>query len=319
LTSIDSDVAILICSRGRERHLMRLLADLRSHFVPALTAGRLTVSIWVYAQHYSPEFMVELSGRFADLLDSGALVIEPNDAPHKRIGEVVHAAGRLLNERSRYRLAMLMDDDSVYYPDPHVDRNLREAAGTFIARDHRAYSIKLGSHAALDYKPFVDLASPIMPFKEKMLWVSRQVLEEALALPRFSELSIGEDAVIAAAAWLPAPDRCFGVYGIATFLHLGYESVAEFGDGAIEGGYADLVAASAGPPSAEAHYGKYDDALRRGVTPFHVLPDVFVPEGHPYFEYNGVRENVVAAIRSRGHYALAGSQGGPRTAPLPQG
>ena len=102
-------------------------------------------------------------------------------------------------------------------------------------------------------------------------------------------------------------------------LPAGYEAAAEFGDGAIEGGYADLVAASAGPPSAETPHGKYDDALRRGVTPFLVLPDVFVPEGHPHFEYNGIREEVVAAIRSRGHYSVAGSKGSPGTAPLPQG
>lgn len=300
MSTIDSDVAIIVCSRGRERHLVRLLSDLQLHFTPALLVGDLKVSIWVYAQHYSREFIEDLHERFAALIASKTLVITATDHLHARIGNVVHTALRIVHERSRYRLAMLMDDDSVYDPDPLVDLNLRCAARNFIAHGHRAYSIKLGDHRELDYKPFVDLDGAIMPFKEKMLWVSREVIDEVIALPRFPELSIGEDAVIAAVAWLRSPESCFGVYGLATFRHLGYEPAAEFGGGTIEGGYADLVAATQERPDAAAANGKYTDALRRGVNPHHILPDVFVPEGHPHYEFNGVRDEIVAAMRKRG-------------------
>ncbi|KAA2236156.1 hypothetical protein [Salinarimonas soli] len=49
--------------------------------------------------------------------------------------------------------------------------------------------------------------------------MSRPVLNAVLALPRFPELSIGENAVIAALAWLPD----HAVDGLAAFRHLGYE------------------------------------------------------------------------------------------------
>jgi hypothetical protein len=192
---------------------------------------------------------------------------------------------------------MLMDDDSVYEAHPVVDRNLRTAARNFIERGHRAYSIKLGAGTELSYAPFVDLDGPIMPFKEKMLWVSRAALDEVLAVPRFTELSIGEDAVIAAVAWLSAPERCFGVYGMGTFLHLGYERPPEDGEGELTGGYAALMGYD--PAQALLEHGKYDAALRNGVTPYHVLPHVFVGEDHPHYIYNGIRPEVVARMRER--------------------
>ena len=136
-----------------------------------------------------------------------------------------------------------------------------------------------------------------MPFKEKMLWVSREVLDEALQMPRFTELSVGEDAVIAALAWLSDPDACFGVYGMATFLHLGYERSPETGHEEIEGGYADLMNYR-GPPTEAAPHGKFDAALRTGVTPYHVMPDVFVAEDHPHYIFNGVRPEVVARMKA---------------------
>jgi hypothetical protein len=293
---IDRDVAIIICSRGREAYLTRLLSDLQHHFTPALHAGGLTFCIWVYAQHYTREYLADLTLRFADLIAANTLMIMATNHPHTRIGDVVQSAVRAVHEHSRYRLAMLMDDDSVYYPDPLVDRNLRTAAGNFIDRRHRAYSIKLGARYELEYQPFIDLAGPIMPFKEKMLWASRPVLEEVVSHPRFAELSIGEDAVISAIAWLPSPESCFGVYGMATFLHLGYEPSAEFGGEIIDGGYADLVKREDRPPEPGTPYGKYDDALRRGITPQHILPDVFVPEGHPHYAFNGIRDEVIAAL-----------------------
>jgi hypothetical protein len=293
---IDRDVAIIICSRGREDVLTRLLGDLQRGFAPALEAGGLTHCIFVYAQGYTPDFLAGLERRFADAATAQMLVVTASDRPHTRIGDVVHTAVRTVHDKARYKLAMLMDDDSVYDPHPVVDANIRRAARTFIERGHRAYSIKLGASDELDYRPFVDLAGPIMPFKEKMLWVSRPVLDQVLETPRFGELSIGEDAVIAAVAWLSDPEACFAVHGMATFLHLGFERSPEFGDGNIAGGYADLMNA-AGPPVDPLH-GKYDTALRTGVTPYHIMPAIFVPEDHPHYIFNGIRDEVIVRIRA---------------------
>jgi len=295
---IERDVAIIICSRGREEVLTRLLSDLERGFTPALADAGLSHCAWVYAQGYAPDFLADLGSRFGDAVAAGTLVVNASTRPHARIGDVVHTAIRSVHDEGRYKLAMLMDDDSVYELNPVVDANIGRAARNFIAHRHRAYSIKLGASCTLEYQPFVDLAGPIMPFKEKMMWVSREVLDEVLATPRFRELSIGEDAVIAAVAWLGDPDACFGVYGMATFLHLGYEAAPQFGDGDIQGGYAELM--NYDGPRPDAVHGKYDDALRTGVTPYHVMPDVFVAEDHPHYIYNGIRAEVIARLRAAG-------------------
>jgi hypothetical protein len=291
---IECDVAIIICSRGREEVLTRLLSDLEHAFTPALEAGGLSSCILVYAQGYAPEYLDALDRRFADAVQARRLVVIASRRPHTRIGDVFHTAIRMIHDKVRYKLAMLMDDDSVYEPDAIVDGNLRRAARNFIDCGHRAYSIKLGTSRELEYQPFVNPAGPIMPFKEKMLWTSRAVLDEVLAFPRFAELSIGEDVVIAAVAWLADPGRCFAVFGIATFLHLGYEPSEEFG-GEIEGGFAEL--AKGEDPAPGAVHGKYDEALRSGVIPHHLLPDVFVPEGHPHYIFNGIREEVMLRMQ----------------------
>ena len=296
VSPIDRDVAIMICSRGREAVLSRLLSDLRDHFTPALDAAGLSWCIWVYAQGYGPEYLAEVDAAFGNLVATQRLVVTAASRQHSRIGDVVHTAIEAVHERGRYRLAMLMDDDSVYYPDPAVDRNLQLAARRFIDEGYRAYSIKLGDHRELEYVPFLHTVDPIMPFKEKMLWVSRPVLDDVLAQPRFRELSIGEDAVIAALAWLSAPQACLGVFGIGTFLHLGFEETPEFRGQEIEGGYADLMEYRGPQPGVEMRYGKYDEALRSGVTPYHVMPDVFVPEDHRHYEFNGVRPEVMARV-----------------------
>jgi hypothetical protein len=299
MSAVQSDIAIVICSRGRERTLARLLADLQDHFLPAVESGGLRCCVWVYAQGYAAEALDRLRGGLARLEAAGQLVVVPAGRTHSRIGDVVQTALRAVNDGSRYKLAMLMDDDSVYYDDPVVGTNLERAARTFIDRGHRAYSIKLGTGYDLGYGPFVNCDDPIMPFKEKMLWVSRAVAEEVVALPGFADLSIGEDAVIAAVAWLPAPEACRSVHGIATFLHLSYEASAEFGSGDVAGGYADLMNYT-GPPPDATHFGKYEEALRRGVTPQHVMPDVFVPEGHRHWEFNGIRREVIARMQGAG-------------------
>jgi hypothetical protein len=298
---IERDAAIIICSRGREDVLTRLLSDLQRGFAPALAAGGVSHCIWVYAQGYAPEFLARLTRKFGDGTAAGNLVVTPSSRPHTRIGDVVHTAIRAVHDDARYKLAMLMDDDSVYEPHPAVDANIARAACNFVARGHRAYSIKLGTSYALEYQPFVDLAGPIMPFKEKMLWVSREVLDQVLVTPRFRELSIGEDAVIAAVAWLGDPVACFGVYGMATFLHLGYEAAPEFGQGDLPGGYAELMNYEG--PRPDIVHGKYDAALRTGVTPYHVMPDVFVAEDHPHYIYNGIRPDVIARLRAAGKLA----------------
>jgi hypothetical protein len=293
---IERDVGILICSRGREEVLARLLSDLARGFAPALAAGGLTHSIFVYAQGYAPDYLDGLRQKFAEAVAARSLVLISAKRPHTRIGDVVHAAIGEVHDKARYKLAMLMDDDSVYDPHPVVDANIRRAARTFIERGHRAYSIKLGATHELAFRPFVDPAGPIMPFKEKMLWVSREVLDEVLETPRFAELSIGEDAVIAGVAWLRDPEACFAVHGIASFLHLGYERPPECGDGDIEGGYAELMNHK-GPPSEAAPHGKFDAALRTGVTPHHIMPEVFVGEDHPHYIFNGIRPEVIARMR----------------------
>ena len=287
---MQRDIAVIICSRGREHYLERLLREIEAGFVPALAAGGLSLSTFVYGQNYPEEFWCRLERLFAPALASGRLVLIRAARPHRRIGDVVAAAIAAVHERADYRLAMLIDDDSRYRADAASDENLRDAATTFLARGDLAYSIKLGTGRALEFWPFVDPAGPIMPFKEKMLWVARPVLEEALALPRFAELSIGEDAVIAALAWRAGPQGCLGVFGVAGFVHLGFEPDPEQEPGEIAGGYADLMEATPGA----AEHGKYDAALRSGVTPYHVLPDIFVGEDHPHYIYNGIRPEAVA-------------------------
>lgn len=311
---ILSDVAIIIYSRGREAHLARLLDDLAVGFVPALDAAGLTSCIWVYAQGYGPAYLDGLGRRFADQVAARELVVIPSAGIHGRIGEVAEAAIGAVHARSRYRLAMLMDDDSVYAAHPLVDGNLGEAARRFLEEGHRACSIKLGGGDELRYGPFVDLAAPIMPFKEKMLWASRAVLEEALALPRFAELSIGEDAVIAAVAWLAEPRACFAVHGMATFLHLGFEAEGDAAE--IPGGYAELTRPPGAPENAPQC--KYDEALRTGVTPHGIMPDIFVPKGHPHYAFNGIREEVAARMRAEAERCPA-SHSTPPLTPAPIG
>jgi hypothetical protein len=294
---IERDVAIIICSRGREEVLARLLSDLERGFAPALDAGGLTHSIFVYAQGYAADYLAALDREFAEAVAAGNLVVMRSRRPHTRIGDVVHAAIGEVHARARYKLAMLMDDDSVYDPHAIVDANIRRAARRFIQRGDRAYSIKLGASDELAFEPFVDPSGPIMPFKEKMLWVSRAVLDEVLETPRFPELSIGEDAVIAAVAWLSDPGASFAVHGIASFLHLGYERPPELGEGDIAGGYAELTDHK-GPPSEAAPHGKFDAALRTGVTPHHIMPEVFVGEDHPHYIFNGIRPEAIARMRA---------------------
>ena len=216
------DIAIFVCSRGREDLLTQLLDDIDNGFAPALETGGSSVCAFVYAQAYRPSFLDSLRQRFTLSLASGRLIIAEATAPHTRIGDVFATAAAILHAGVDYRLAITMDDDSVYRAAPDIDANLRQAARDFLDRGDRAFSIKLGPARTLEYAPFIDPAGPIMPFKEKMLWVSRSVMEEALAWPAFADLDVGEDVVLAAIAWRGGAERCFGVFGIATFLHLAF-------------------------------------------------------------------------------------------------
>lgn len=284
---IRRDVVILVCSRGREAILARLVDDMVGAFLPALEIGGFTSTLVVYAQLYPDEFLEEIEARHALAIASGRLVIVVARRLHTRIGDVVATAIRETHARFAYRLAMLVDDDSVYTPDPRVEDNLRAAVGTFLERRDRCYSIKLGPETDLAIGPFLDPDGPIAPFKEKMIWASRAVLDEVLALPRFAELSIAEDTVITALAWRSGPEFCRSVHGLGTFVHFGVEGMPGLAHGEIPGGYADLVGYP-GPATEAAPHGKYDAALREGVTHWHVMPDVFVGPDHPHFIYAGI-------------------------------
>lgn len=291
---LKRDIVVMVCSRGRKGMLARLLDDLLGGFLPALAEGGWTASVFVYSQLYCPDYLDKLAARHADAMADGRLVVVPSERPHTRIGDVVHAAITTMHSQLSYRLAMLIDDDSLYTREPMVEDNLRRAVGAFIGGGQLCFSIKLGQELDFAIGPFLDPDNPIAPFKEKMIWVSRAVLNDVLALPRFSELSIAEDTMITTLAWLRNPEACRSVHGIASFKHLGAETAPGVTGGEIAGGYADIVGFS-GPPTAAVPHGKYDEALRSGVTHWHVMPDVFVGPDHPHFIYAGLRTDVVKA------------------------
>ncbi|MGL4438793.1 MAG: hypothetical protein ACRCUE_05940 [Bosea sp. (in: a-proteobacteria)] len=287
------DIAIFICSRNRESLLLRLLDDIESGFAPALEAGGFSVCTFVYAQAYSQAWLDGVRQRFASSLATGRLIIAEPATPHTRIGDVFASAVATLHAMVDYRLAITMDDDSLYRPAPDIDANIRQATSDFLAHDARAFSIKLGPSRALEYWPFIDPAGPIMPFKEKMLWLSRSVMEEALAWPRFADLDVGEDAVLAAIAWRGGATRCFGVYGIATFLHLAFEPDGDATAQNFAGGYGELVDFVEGRDH-DPELGKYGKAFRGGVVPFSVMPEIFVGPEHPHHTISGIRPEAVA-------------------------
>ncbi|MDP2800730.1 MAG: hypothetical protein Q8O26_02505 [Phreatobacter sp.] len=289
---LKREIVVMICSRGREAILARLLDDLLDGFLPALAEGGWTASVFVYAQLYGEDYLDSLAARHAKAFADGRLLVVPSERPHTRIGDVVHTAITAMHERLSYRLAMLIDDDSLYTPDTLVEDNLRRAVAAFVDGGQHCFSIKLGQERDFVIGPFLDTENPIAPFKEKMIWVSRAVLDDVLALPHFSDLSIAEDTVITALAWLRDPDACRSVHGIASFVHFGAETLPGLQGGEVAGGYADLVG-FAGPPTAAAPHGKYDEALRSGVTHWHVMPDVFVGADHPHFIYAGLRADAV--------------------------
>lgn len=289
---IQRDIVILVCSRGRAAILARLIDDLVGAFLPALEAGGASACVVVYAQLYADDVLDALRARHAAAIAAGRLMLIAAERPHRCIGDVVHTAIRELHARVAYRLAMLIDDDSLFLPDPTVEDNLRRAVARFLTGRYRAFSIKLGQERDLAFRRFVDPDGPIAPFKEKMIWVRRDVLDDVLALPRFAELSIAEDSVITTIAWLKHQAACLAVHGIASFVHFGAEAMPGRDTGEVPGGYADLVG-FAGPPTAAAPHGKYDAALRAGVTHWHILPDVFVGPDHPHFIYAGLRAEVV--------------------------
>jgi hypothetical protein len=286
------DIAILIYSRGREEFLARLIDDMDRFYMPALEAGGVSVCSFIYVQNYSGAFLEGLKRRFSSAIKSGRLVLHEAPREHGSIGEVFTAAAKALHASIDYRLAMLMDDDSLYRSEPVVDANLRTAARCFLDRGDRAYSMKLGQSRRLEFWPFVDPNGPVMPFKEKMMWLSRAVMDEALVFPGFANLSVGEDVVLAAIAWQGGADRCFGVFGIATFLHLGFEPDHEIVTPTAIGGYGELVGYDETKHS-DPELGKYGAAFRSGIVPFHVMPEIFVGPEHPHHTISGIRPEAV--------------------------
>lgn len=289
---MNRDIAILIYSRGREELLSRLIDDMDRFYMPALEAGGMSACTFIYAQNYSRAFLDGLKQRFASAIEAGRLVLYEARSEHGSIGEVFIAAAKALHASVDYRLAMLMDDDSLYRSDPVIDANLRAAARGFLDRGDRAYSMKLGQSHHLEFWPFVDPHGPVMPFKEKMIWVSRAVMDEALAFPGFAKLSVGEDVVLSAIAWQGGADRCFGVFGIATFLHLGFEPDHETVTSTATGGYGELVGYDESK-HADPELGKYGAAFRSGIVPFHVMPEVFVGPEHPHHTISGIKPEAV--------------------------
>lgn len=288
---LSCDIAIVICSRGREDFLTRLLDDMDRGFLPALETGGLTACVFVYAQNYAPVYLTGLRQRFSAAIEAGKLILLEAERRHSCIGEVFVSATRLLHARLDYRLAMLMDDDSLYRAEPQVDANLRMAARRFLEQDDRAYSIKLGQARSIEYWPFINPQGPIMPFKEKMLWVSRAVMEEALAFPKFAELSVGEDVVLAALAWRGNAEKCFGLFGIASFLHLGFEPDEE-ATSPKTGGYGELVGYDE-TRNVDPELGKYGAAFRSGIVPFSVMPEIFVGPEHLHHTISGILPEAV--------------------------
>lgn len=306
---MNRDIAIFICSRNREHLLTRLLDDIESGFAPALEAGGFSVCTFVYAQAYGGACLDELRQRFAASIASGRLIIAEPATSHTRIGDVFASALATLHALVDYRLAISMDDDSLYRAMPDIDANLRQAAHDFIGRDARAFSIKLGPARTLDYWPFIDPEGPIMPFKEKMLWLSRGVMEEALAWPRFADLDVGEDVVLAAIAWRGGASRCFGVYGIATFLHLAFEADDASAGQSLGGGYGELVGFVEGRDH-DPELGKYGKAFRGGVVPHSVMPEIFVGPEHPHHTISGIQPEAVSRYGTGEARVCVSSQAG---------
>ncbi len=286
------DVAILVYSRGRESLLARLIDDLDRFYMSALEDGGLSACAFIYAQNYSPAYLDGLRQRHAVAIEAGRLILFEAARKHTCIGEVFVAAAEAMHTQLDYRLAMLMDDDSLYRADPQVDANLRDAARLFIEAGDRACSLKLGPARVVEYWPFIDSAGPIMPFKEKMLWVSRTVMEEALAFPAFSTLAVGEDVVLAALAWRGGAEKCFGVFGLGTFLHLGFEPDDESAGLAMGGGYGELVGYDE-TKHADPELGKYGAAFRGGIVPHSVMPGIFVGPEHPHHTISGIKPEAV--------------------------
>jgi hypothetical protein len=295
---LNRDIAIVIYSRGREEMLARLVDDMSRFYMPALEVGGMNACTFIYAQGYARAYLDRLAHDHAEAIASGRLIISEAVQAHSRIGEVFASAATALHAKLDYRLAMLMDDDSLYRAEPQVDSNLRQAARNFRDEGHRAYSIKLGQSRNLEYWPYINAEGPVMPFKEKMLWVSRAVMEEALAHPRFAQLDVGEDAVLAGVAWKGDAARCYAVFGMASFLHLGFEPDEEVPEGPRGGGYGELVGYDeARAPDPEL--GKYGKAFRGGVVPFTVMPDVFVGPEHPHHTISGIKPEAVARYGAR--------------------
>ncbi len=130
---VKRDIAILIYSRGRESLLARLIDDLDRFYMPALEAGGLSACAFIYAQNYAPAYLEGLRRRHAAAIRDGRLILCEARQAHSCIGEVFVAAAEALHQQLDYRLAMLMDDDSLYRPDRQVDANLRDVARQFLA------------------------------------------------------------------------------------------------------------------------------------------------------------------------------------------
>ena len=280
------DVVFLICSRSRPEMLTTLLDNLHRFFIPAVTAADLSYCVALYAQDYDNRWLDDL-----DESQEFPFFVHRCDTIHMTIGNVVQTAAQVLDQKMQQRVGhslfkakvvIMLDDDSIFAGDARVNANITRALKEFVYHQHLIYSVRLGSSMTFDRIPLLDASYPVMPGKEKMQWVKPEILMAAITHPKFSDLTIGEDAILSTVAWTTDPKLCFSLYGIGTFVHLGLEGHLSPSNFELKAGLELL-------PEPAEHF-----------TPQKMLPDIFVPETHPLHDYYGVRPEVIERMKLHG-------------------
>lgn len=281
------DVVFMVCSRGRADMLTRLVTDINYYLAPAVIASGLSYCVSVYAQDYASDWLTE----FDDSFDFPLFVENAGGTIHTTVGNVVQTGVQLLDKQMeskvghslfKSKVIVMVDDDSIFVGDARVNSNISRALKEFIDKQHTLYSVRLGSSTTFEMLPLLDASYPVMPGKEKMQWVRPDILMAAITHPRFSDLTIGEDAIVSTVAWTNDPKLCFSLYGIGTFIHLGLEGHLSPVTFELANGLESL-------PEPDEHF-----------TPQKMLPDIFVPELHPLHAYYGVRPEVIERMKTHG-------------------
>ena len=280
------DVVFLLSSRGRPEMLKRVIESVHRFFIPAVTAAGLTYAMGVYAQDYASDWLDDL-----DAEQDFPFFVVRCDTIHLTIGNIVQTAVQTIDQAMekkagyslfKSKVVIMLDDDSIFSGDARVNANVTRALKKFIADQHLLYSVRLGPSTSFELLPLVDASYPVMPGKEKMQWVRPDVLMGAITHPKFSDLTIGEDAIVSTVAWTTDPKLCFSLYGVGTFIHLGLE-------GHLSPINFELIGGLEALPEPTEHFG-----------PQRMLPDIFVPETHPLHDYYGVRPEVIERMKQHG-------------------